>query len=224
MIGLRRSGSVCLHFFACAYFFALQALLPLCRCPFFLMTSSEVMHPESFLLSPFLQKGGMEVGGLGMPLCSPPARLGPAGRVEEPLVACSVHATSLLSPRFIRGLGIQELLFCGGLLLPVPSRLVLPHDLCTLGEVMGRVRLPSAAPVRVLPGLPIFGLGGREGTLSPLLVGWLSCAVLLLMLSLSLPCSVRRSRRCGRGSSHWLFSLVRSLAVYRPLTVSQRSL
>ena len=50
-------------------FFALQALLPLRRCPF-LMTSSEVLHPGSFLLlSPFLQKGGMEVGGLGLPLC-----------------------------------------------------------------------------------------------------------------------------------------------------------
>ena len=34
------------------------------------MTSSEVMHPgSSLLLSPFLQKGGMEMGGLGMPLC-----------------------------------------------------------------------------------------------------------------------------------------------------------
>ena len=34
------------------------------------MNTSEVMHPGSFLLlSPFLQKCGMEVGGLGMPLC-----------------------------------------------------------------------------------------------------------------------------------------------------------
>ena len=34
------------------------------------MISSEVMHPGSSpLLSPFLQKGGMEVGGLGVPLC-----------------------------------------------------------------------------------------------------------------------------------------------------------
>ena len=49
-------------------FFALQALLPLRRCPF-LMTSSEVLHLGSFLLSPFLQKGGMEMGGLGLPLC-----------------------------------------------------------------------------------------------------------------------------------------------------------
>ena len=90
------------------------------------------------------------------------------------------------------------------------SWLPLPPHLCTLGEVVGRVGLPSAAPVRVLPGLLIFGLGSREGTLTPLLVGWLSCAVLLLRLLLRLPCSVRRSRRCGRGSSRWLFSLVRS--------------
>ena len=34
------------------------------------VTSSEVMHPgSSLLLSPFLQKGGMEVGSLSMPLC-----------------------------------------------------------------------------------------------------------------------------------------------------------
>ena len=59
----------------------------------------------------------------------------------EPLVVCSVHASSLLSPRFIRGLGVQELLSCGGLLLPFLSRLALPPHLCTLGEVMGRESL-----------------------------------------------------------------------------------
>ena len=53
----------------------------------------------------------------GLPLL--PLDFGPAGRVEEPLVARSVHASSLLSLRFIRGLGIQELLSCGRLLLPV---------------------------------------------------------------------------------------------------------
>ena len=100
------------------------------------------------------------------------------------------------------------------------SRLPLPPHLCTLGEVVGQVSLPSAAPVRVLPGLPIFGLGSREGTMSPLLVEWLSCAVLLLTLSLRLPCSVQRSGRCGRGSSRFLFSLVRSLPVCEPLAVS----
>ena len=154
------------------------------------------MHPwSSLLLSSFLQKGGMGVGGLGMPLCCfprvflLPLDFGPAEGVEEPLVARSVHGSSLLSPRFIHGLGIQELLSCGRLLLPVLSRLVLPPHLCTLGEVwggrifggflcsrlplpphlctlgevVGRVFLPSAAPVRVLPGLPILGLGSQEG-------------------------------------------------------------
>ena len=97
----------------------------------------------------------------GFPLL--PLGFGRAGGVEEPLVARSVHGCSLLSPRFIRGLGIQELLSCGGLLLPVLSRLPLPPHLCTLGEVVGRVSRPSAAPVRVLPGLPVLGLGSREG-------------------------------------------------------------
>ena len=61
----------------------------------------------------------MLLEGLGMPLCaargffSPTARLGPAGGVGEPLVARSVHVSSLLSPRFIRGLEMQELLSCG---------------------------------------------------------------------------------------------------------------
>ena len=53
----------------------------------------------------------------------------------------SVHAGSLLSPLFIRGLGFQELLSCDGLLLPFLSRLVLPPYICTLGEVMGRESL-----------------------------------------------------------------------------------
>ena len=121
-------------FFACANFsfFALQALLPLRRCPFFLNAFFGSHAPVSFLLlSPFLQNGGGGGGWRwavsGCPcvasrgFSSPPARLGPAGGVGEPLVACSVHTSSLLSPRFIHGLGIQELLSCGGLLLPVLS-------------------------------------------------------------------------------------------------------
>ena len=52
----------------------------------------------------------------GLPLL--PLDFCPAGGVEEPLDAHSVHASSLLSPRFIRGLGRKELLSCGGLLLP----------------------------------------------------------------------------------------------------------
>ena len=80
-------------------------------------------------------------------------------------------------------------------------RLPLPPHLCTLGEVVRRARLPSAAPVRVPPWPPDLRLGRPGGYLSPLLVGWLSCAVLLLTLSLRLLFSVRRSRHCGRGSS-----------------------
>ena len=81
------------------------------------------------------------------------------------------------------------------------SRLPFPPHLCTLSEVVRWVRLPSAAPVRVPPWPPDLRLGRLGGYLSLLLVGWLSCAVLLLTLSLRLPCSVRRSRPCGRGSS-----------------------
>ena len=53
-----------------------------------------------------------------------------------------------------------------------------------LGEVVRRVRLLSAAPVRVPPWPPDLRLGRPGGYLSPLLVGWLSCAVLLLMLAM----------------------------------------
>ena len=171
-----------------------------------------------------------------MPLCasrgfsSPSARLGPAGGVEEPLVSRSVHASLLLSPLFICGLGIRELLSCSELLLLfffcpdgspssslyvrrgdgvgvsserflLCSRLSLPPHLCTLGEVVRRVRLPSAPPVRIPPWPPNLRLERQGGYLSPLLVEWLSFAVLLLALSLRLPCSVKRSRRCERGSS-----------------------
>ena len=167
---------------------------------------------------------------LRMPLCasrgfsSPSARLGPVGGVEGPLVGRSVHASSLLSPRFISGLGIQELLSCGELLLPhfctfdevmgwesrrgsffffflLCSRLSLPPHLCTLSEVVRRVRLTSAAPVSFPPWPPDLRLERHGGYLSPPLVEWFLLAVLLLALSLRLLCSVKRSRRCERGSS-----------------------
>ena len=85
----------------------------------------------------------MPLEGLGMPFCasrgfsSPSARLGPAGGVGESLVARSVRASSLLSPRFICGLGRLELLSCGELLLLFMVRLALPPHLCTFDEVMG---------------------------------------------------------------------------------------
>ena len=79
-----------------------------------------------FFFLPPLQMGGLRGEGgsrvalvllpEGLPLL--PLDFCPAGGVEVPLDARSVHASSLLSPRFIRGLGRQELLSCGGLLLP----------------------------------------------------------------------------------------------------------
>ena len=64
------------------------------------------------------------------------ARLVPAGGGEEPLVARSVLASSLLSPWFIRGLGMQELLSGSELLMFYVRLALLPH-LCTFDEVMG---------------------------------------------------------------------------------------
>ena len=64
------------------------------------------------------------------------------------------------------------------------SRLSLPPHLCTLGEVVRRVRLPTAAPVRVPSWHPDLRLERQGGDLSPLLVEWLSFAILLLALLL----------------------------------------
>ena len=86
---------------------------------------------------------------------------GRAGGVEEPLVTRSVHGCSLLSPRFIRGLRIQELLSCGGLLLPVLSRLALPPQLCTFGEVLGRESLRGRSLFSVAS--PASSLHARRG-------------------------------------------------------------
>ena len=110
--------------------------------------------------------------------------------MEGPLIARSVHASSLLSPLFIRGLGIRELLSCGELLLLFMYRLALPPHLCTFDEVMGWesrrgsffwlcsrlslpphlctlsevVRLSSAAPVRFPPWPPDLQLERQEVT------------------------------------------------------------
>ena len=188
------------------FVFALQALSSPAPMSFpHAGTSSEVPHPGASPSSPSLPSEGRDEGGSwdalmllpeGLPLL--PLDFCPARGVEELLVARSVHASSLLSPRFIRGLGVQELLSCGGLLLPALSRLTLPPHLCTPCEVMGREGLwgltlsSVASPVSslhalrggrgfgvplqlgILPGFPIFGLGSWEGALSPLLVGWLS--------------------------------------------------
>ena len=185
-------GSVCLLSLLVQTFrFALQALLPLHRWLFWRSDFFGSRAPRVFpSLSPFLQKVGMEVGGLGMPLCcflrvflssrstwSSGRGGGASGRTfgaRGLASVSSVHSwtgdpevallrrtpatfpvgspSSSLHARRDDGAGESS----GGFLC---SRLPLPPYLCTLGEVVSRVRLPSAAPVRVLPGLPIFGLG-----------------------------------------------------------------
>ena len=142
----------------------------------------------------------MEVGGLGMPLCCFPRVFlssrstwssgrggGASGRefgARELASVSSVHSwTGDPGVALLRrtpatclvpvGSPSSSLHAWGGRIFGVfflCSRLPLPPHLCTLGEVVGRVGLPSATPVRALPGLPIFGLGSREGTLRPLLV------------------------------------------------------
>ena len=166
----------------------------------------------------------MPLEDLGMPIVLP--EVFPLLPLD--LVQREGWGSSLLSPQFIRGLGILELLSCGELLLLfmsnwlsllisvrstrcwggrvirivwLCSRLSLPSHLCTLGEVVRRVRFSSAAPVSFPPWPPNLRLERQGGCLSPLLVEWLSFAVLLLALSLRLPCSVERSRRSKRGSS-----------------------
>ena len=81
------------------------------------------------------------------------------------------------------------------------SRLSLLSYLCTIGEVVRQVRFSSAAPVSLPPWPPNLRLERQGGSLSPLLVEWLSLAVLLLALPLRLPFSFKRLRRCERGSS-----------------------
>ena len=201
-------------------------MLPLLRCPFVDFFGSLASRGFPSYLS--LPSEGRDAIGASRGLSSP-ARLGPAGGVGEPLVARLVHTSSLLSPWFIRGLrdtGVALLrrtpvTFYVRLALPphlctfdevmgwesgserfwLCSQLSLPPHLCTLGEVVRRVRFSSAAPVRFPPWSPDLRLERQGGYLSPLLVEWLSFAVLLLALSLRLPCLVKRSRRCERGSS-----------------------
>ena len=155
-IGLRRSGKFLQMIFClCKYSFSpFRLFLPLRRCPFLMRGLLRKSRTPGLplLLPPSLQKGGMRGGGSrdalvllpeGLPLL--PLDFRPARGVEEPLVARSVHASSLLSPRFIRGLGVQELLFCGGIMLPALSQLALPPHLCTPCEVMGREGLRRLA-------------------------------------------------------------------------------
>ena len=227
------------------FVFALQALLPLRRCPFFLNDFSGSHAPQVFPSSPSLPSEGRDGGGEsrdalvllpeGFPLLLLDLIQREGWRSLWSRVRCTQARFCLLGSFVDWGskscslAGDSCSLFFSWLVLPphlctlgkvvgrgnlrgffLCSWLPLPPHLCTLVEVVGRVGLPSAAPVRVLPGLPIFGLGSREGTLSLLLVRWLSYAVLLVTLSLRFPCSVWRLRRCGRGLCRWLFSLVGS--------------
>ena len=142
-------GSVYQHYLLAQMFvFALQAILPLSRCPFY-MSAFFGSHAPLVFPSPSLPSAGRDGVGWswdalvllpeGFPLL--PLDQSRAGGVEEPLVTRLVHGSSLLSPRFIHGLGIQELLSGGELLLPVLPWLALPPQLCTLGEVLGRESL-----------------------------------------------------------------------------------
>ena len=176
------------------FVFALQALLPLRRCPFYMSAFFGSHAPLVLPSSLSLPSEGRDWSGWsrdalvllpeGFPLL--PLDFGPAGGVEEPLVARSVHGelASVSSVNlWTRDSGVALLwrtpATCsvsflntarsarcwgggvfGGFLC---SRLPLPPHLCTLGKVVGRVSLPSTARVRVLPGLPILGLGSREG-------------------------------------------------------------
>ena len=85
----------------------------------------------------------MPLEGLGMPFCSSPrfsspsARLGQAGGVGESLVARSVRASSLLSPRFICGTGDTGVALVWRTPATFYVRLALPPHLCTFDEVMG---------------------------------------------------------------------------------------
>ena len=173
LIGLRRSGKCLPTLFACANVrFTLQAILPLRRCPFYMSAFFGSHAPQVFPSSPSLPSAGRDGVGWsrdalvllpeGFPLL--PLDQSRAGGVEEPLVARSVHRSSLLSPRFIHGLGIQELLSGGELLLPVLSRLALPH-LCTLGEVLGRESLRGDSLFSVAS--PTSSLHAQRGGESP---------------------------------------------------------
>ena len=128
------------------FVFALQAILPLRRCHFYMSAFFGSHAPLVFPTSPSLPSARRDgVGGArdalvllpgDFPLL--PLDFGRAGGVEEPLVTCSVHGSSLLFPRFLLGLGIQDLLSGGELLLPILSRMALSPQLCTLGEALRR--------------------------------------------------------------------------------------
>ena len=180
------------------FVFALQALLPLRRCPFFWDDFFGSHAPRVFPSSLSLPSEGRDGGGRSrdaLVLLREGFSLLPLDLVQQEgwkslwsrvrcmrarfclfgsfvdwgSRSCSLAADSC----YLFCCGWFSLLFSarsarcwGGRIFGVfflCSRLPLPPHLCTLGEVVGWVGLPSAAPVRVLPALPIFGLGSREG-------------------------------------------------------------
>ena len=154
------------------FVFALQALSSPVPLSFPRAGTSSEVTLSGASPSPSLPSEGRDEGGggswdalvllpEGLPLL--PLDICPAGGVEEPLVSRSVHASSLLPPRFIHGLGVQELLSCDGLLLPAQSRLALPPHLCTPCEVMGREGLQRLALFSVAsPSSSLHALRGDE--------------------------------------------------------------
>ena len=190
-------GSVYQHFLLARMFvFALQAFLPLRRCPFYKSAFFGSHAPLVFPSLPSFSRAGWGWEDSGCPcvasrgFSSPPAQLwssgwggGASGRVfgarelasvssvpswtrdsgvapwRRTPATCSVPVGSSSSTLHARR-GVGEGEFFRGILF---SRLPLPPHLCTLSEVVGRVSCPSAAPVRVLPGLPILGSGSQEG-------------------------------------------------------------
>ena len=108
LIGLRRSGNVYQRFLLAKIFvFALQVLLPLRRCPIytsaFFGSIAPLVFPSSLSLpsegrdGEWWSRDALVLLPEGFPLL--PLDFGPAGGVAEPLVARSVHGSSLLSPR-----------------------------------------------------------------------------------------------------------------------------
>ena len=71
VIDLRRSGKCLPTLFACANFRFRPSgsFFPLHRCPFFMLKLLRKSCTPGLPFSPFLQKSGRGVGGLGMPLC-----------------------------------------------------------------------------------------------------------------------------------------------------------
>ena len=162
------TDNVCLHRFSfrpSGSFFPCADVLFSCR-DFFGNHAPRVFPSSLSLPSEGRDGGGRSRDALvllpeGLPLL--PLDFGPVRGVEEPLVARSVHASSLLSPWFIRGLGIQELLSCGELLLPDLSRLVLPPHLCTPCRMMGRESLRGLSLFSVAsPASSLHALRGGE--------------------------------------------------------------